>query len=49
MAYGDEYKLEINKEDYFHLHHGHNKIEGDVREFLLHHHTYHEVYIYLGG
>ena len=49
MAYGDEYKMEINKEDYFHLHHGHNYVEGDVREFLLHHHPYHEIYIYLGG
>ncbi|MBQ7901840.1 MAG: helix-turn-helix domain-containing protein [Clostridia bacterium] len=49
MAHGEKHRISIDKEDYFHFHHACNYIVGDDREFLLHHHPHHEVYIYLSG
>lgn len=43
------YEMVLEKEDYFHLHHGANYIEGDDREFTLHYHDAPEIYIYLSG
>lgn len=44
-----EYKHFYTKEDYFQLRHGANTVSGDRREFSLHHHIFHEIYIFLGG
>ena len=49
MKYRNIYKLEINKKDFFHFHHGANKITGDDREFRLHMHPFPEIYIYISG
>ena len=49
MPYKNIYKYSIDKNDYFHFHHGANKILGDDREFKLHHHPYSEIYIYISG
>ena len=44
-----KYVMSYDKDDYFMLKHGNNYIVGDDKEFLLHHHPYHEIYIYIGG
>ena len=44
-----KYIVEYDKSDNFSYKHGQNYITGDDREFLLHHHPYHEVYIYISG
>ena len=49
MKYRNIYKLEINKPDLFHFHHGANIISGDDREFKLHMHPHPEIYIYISG
>lgn len=49
MKYKNIYKLEINKPNFFHFHHGANTVDGDIREFRLHLHPYPEIYIYISG
>ena len=43
------YIVTYDKSDNFSYKHGQNYINGDDREFLLHHHPHHEVYIYISG
>lgn len=49
MKYQNIYKYRVDEPNFFHMHYGANKIEGDDREFKLHLHSFPEIYIYLGG
>lgn len=43
------YIMSYDKTDCFSIKHGMGYIDGNERDYLLHHHPHHEVYIYLSG